>query len=235
MSRFLAVEDQLIPHAAGSETRSGRRSKNQMGNGDRRGQVHRLPCLHHRLRGGKQAPARGGLPAGARGGDGDLSRCAQGFLPRPCMHCQNPPCTKVCPVTATYKNEQGVVVIDYNRCIGCRYCLVACPYAPAPPISANGTPARPRRPQGNWSGPEGGSQRLRGHRPARNTARNGRSAAMAPPWATPVSAISASTGLPWGCYPPVSPPASAGPPFSETATIRKLWCSELIGSARATG
>jgi molybdopterin-containing oxidoreductase family iron-sulfur binding subunit len=51
------------------------------------------------------------------------------FLPRPCMHCQNPPCTKVCPVTATYANAQGVVVVDYNRCIGCRYCLVACPYS----------------------------------------------------------------------------------------------------------
>jgi Fe-S-cluster-containing dehydrogenase component len=51
------------------------------------------------------------------------------FLPRPCMHCQNPPCVKVCPVTATYKNQQGVTVINYNRCIGCRYCLVACPYA----------------------------------------------------------------------------------------------------------
>jgi molybdopterin-containing oxidoreductase family iron-sulfur binding subunit len=51
------------------------------------------------------------------------------FVPRPCMHCQNPPCVKVCPVTATYKNAQGVVVVDYNRCIGCRYCLVACPYA----------------------------------------------------------------------------------------------------------
>jgi len=51
------------------------------------------------------------------------------FLPRPCMQCQNPPCVKVCPVTATYKNHQGVTVIDYNRCIGCRYCLVACPYA----------------------------------------------------------------------------------------------------------
>jgi molybdopterin-containing oxidoreductase family iron-sulfur binding subunit len=50
------------------------------------------------------------------------------FLPRPCMQCQNPPCVRVCPVTATYKNEQGVTVIDYNRCIGCRACLVACPY-----------------------------------------------------------------------------------------------------------
>jgi len=51
------------------------------------------------------------------------------FLPRPCMHCQNPPCTKVCPVTATHKDEQGVVVVNYDRCIGCRYCLVACPYS----------------------------------------------------------------------------------------------------------
>lgn len=51
------------------------------------------------------------------------------FLPRPCLQCQNPPCTRVCPVTATYANEQGVVVVDYDRCIGCRYCLVACPYS----------------------------------------------------------------------------------------------------------
>ncbi len=51
------------------------------------------------------------------------------FTPRPCLHCQNPPCTKVCPVNATYTNETGVVVVDYNRCIGCRYCLVACPYS----------------------------------------------------------------------------------------------------------
>ncbi len=51
------------------------------------------------------------------------------FVPRPCLHCQNPPCTKVCPVHATYSDEQGVVRVDYNKCIGCRYCLVACPYA----------------------------------------------------------------------------------------------------------
>ncbi len=51
------------------------------------------------------------------------------FVPRPCVQCQNPPCVKVCPVTATYKIPQGVVVVDYRKCIGCRYCLVACPYS----------------------------------------------------------------------------------------------------------
>ncbi len=51
------------------------------------------------------------------------------FTPRPCVQCQDPPCVPVCPVTATWKNDQGVVIVDYSRCIGCRYCLVACPYA----------------------------------------------------------------------------------------------------------
>ncbi len=50
------------------------------------------------------------------------------FLPRPCMQCDAPSCTQVCPVTATYKRDDGLVVIDYEKCIGCRYCLVACPY-----------------------------------------------------------------------------------------------------------
>jgi len=51
------------------------------------------------------------------------------FIPRPCMHCENPPCVMVCPVGATYVDEEGLVRMNYDRCIGCRYCTTACPYA----------------------------------------------------------------------------------------------------------
>jgi Fe-S-cluster-containing dehydrogenase component len=49
-------------------------------------------------------------------------------IPKPCMQCENPPCTKVCPVGATFKREDGIIMMDYKQCIGCRYCMTACPY-----------------------------------------------------------------------------------------------------------
>ncbi|MUV36341.1 Tetrathionate reductase subunit B [Lentibacillus sp. JNUCC-1] len=59
---------------------------------------------------------------------GEFPNLAKVNLPMPCMHCDKPPCVQVCPVKATFKLDNGIVTIDNDRCIGCRYCIIACPY-----------------------------------------------------------------------------------------------------------
>jgi Fe-S-cluster-containing dehydrogenase component len=81
------------------------------------------------------------------------------YFSRPCLHCQEAPCVEVCPVKATFVRDDGLVVMDYSRCIGCRYCEVACPYdarkfnwtertEDSPYIPTWGIPEIPIRPRG---------------------------------------------------------------------------------------
>ena len=81
------------------------------------------------------------------------------YIPRPCMQCKHAPCVEVCPVKASYYRSDGIVMMDYDRCIGCRYCEVACPYnarafnweefdEPNPAVPTWGQPEIKRRPRG---------------------------------------------------------------------------------------
>lgn len=91
------------------------------------------------------AGIHGFLAAPAGTGDRSVSGggAASRFVPRLCMQCESSPCTAVCPVGATYRTADGVVLVDADRCIGCGYCVVACPYGARYLV-----PAGQRTPQG---------------------------------------------------------------------------------------
>lgn len=59
---------------------------------------------------------------------GEYPDISEPYLPVPCMHCEKAPCVKACPVKATWRREDGLILVDYERCVGCRYCMTACPY-----------------------------------------------------------------------------------------------------------
>ena len=85
---------------------------------------------------------------------GEFPNLQKSWMPLACLHCENAPCVKVCPVGATYRDNDGRVLINYDRCIGCRYCMAACPYnarvfnwqdpVREPGFSYGDVPARPK-------------------------------------------------------------------------------------------
>jgi tetrathionate reductase subunit B len=77
---------------------------------------NQVPIGHHR-NWVEAAPLQGAFPT-----------LEQDYVPGNCMHCEAPPCVQVCPTAASYQRADGLVLIDQDKCIGCRFCISACPY-----------------------------------------------------------------------------------------------------------
>jgi tetrathionate reductase subunit B len=92
-----------------------------------------------------KAGIEGFPPTSTAPGAADATLASAYFVPRLCMQCEASPCTEVCPVSATYRTPDGIILVDADRCIGCGYCILACPYGaryivPAAKDTPEGTP-----------------------------------------------------------------------------------------------
>lgn len=62
------------------------------------------------------------------GPEGEYPNLTSYYMPMPCMHCQEAPCVDGCPTGASYKREDGIVLVNEDKCVGCKFCMVVCPY-----------------------------------------------------------------------------------------------------------